>query len=451
MNPALTDRFGNPVTTGNRKALEHYDRAVELLNTYRIDPLAAIEAAIAEDPSFVMAHCFKAALLATTTERGTAPAMAVALDAAERHARHASPRERAHIAAARAWLAGNFAESVRLYGEIASDFPRDLLALQVAHLGDFYLGYSTLLRDRPTQALHAWSESEPGYGFILGMRAFGLEECGTYGEAERDGRRAVEMNLADAWAVHALAHVYEMQGRTSHGIDFLNRTAAGWSDNNFLAFHNWWHLALYYLEREDHETALALYDTRIRPSENCIAVEMVDASALLWRLHLRGVDVGSRWDALASSWERFGEVGFYAFNDVHALMAFLCSGRKQAAESVIRGLEVAAGRDNTNGMMSREVGLPLALALRAMVNGDYATTIEHITRIRGFANRFGGSHAQRDLLHLTLCEAALRAGRTSLAQGLAAERLAQKPDSSFNRRFLLCVAASEKLSGEVAA
>jgi tetratricopeptide (TPR) repeat protein len=437
----LTDRFGNTVSTRNRKALDLYDRAVGELNTYRIDPIASIDAALAEDPSFVMGHCFKAGLLLTTTERAAEPAIAAALGAAELNLAHATDRERAHVAAAQAWLAGDFAESMRLYGEIAADHPRDLFALQVAHLCDFFLGQSNMLRDRPTQALPAWSSREPGYGIVLGMRAFGLEECGSYGDAERVGKQAVELNAADAWAVHAVAHVYEMQGRTGTGMNWLEGTASGWSQDNFFALHNWWHLALMHLEREDHASALALYDTVIRPADSQIALEMIDASALLWRLHLRGADVGDRWQALANGWERFGESGYYAFNDVHALMAFLCTGRTEAVERTLRGLEAAAQSSTTNGMMSREVGLPLAHALAAFERGDYEMAIEDLTRVRGIAQRFGGSHAQRDLIQLTLCEAAFRVGRRSFAQGLVAERLSLKPESPFNRRLLARAAA----------
>jgi len=48
---------------------------------------------------------------------------------------------------------------------------------------------------------------------------------------------------------------------------------------------------------------------------------------------------------------------------------------------------------------------------------------------RLIAHRFGGSHAQRDLLNLTLLEAALRGSRPRLAEHLVNERIAWKPTS----------------------
>jgi hypothetical protein len=240
----------------------------------------------------------------------------------------------------------------------------------------------------------------------------------------------------------------EMTGRTRDGIEWLQSTAPGWSEQNFFAYHNWWHLALYHLESNDYASALALYDTRIRPTPSRVAMEMVDASALLWRLRLRNVDVGNRWVELSESWEAFAERGFYAFNDVHALMSFLATGKERQVRDVIDGLEAAAKRMDTNGMMSREVGLPVARALVAFEQQNYDVALDELQRVRGFAHRFGGSHAQRDLLQLTATEAALRAGRRSTARALITERLAFKPRSDFNRR--LFERANQPASGEEA-
>ena len=195
--------------------------------------------------------------------------------------------------------------------------------------------------------------------------------CGDYAQAEKQGRRAVEMNAADGWAAHAVAHVCEMSGRTGEGVEWLEATSNGWAEQSFFAFHNWWHLALYRLETENYAGALGIYDAHIRAIGSRVAVEMVDASALLWRLRLRGVDVGERWNELADAWEGFGEDGYYAFNDVHAVMAFLATGRDASVRRVMASLEKTAARYDTNGMMSREVGLPVARALCAFERRDY--------------------------------------------------------------------------------
>ncbi len=78
-------------------------------------------------------------------------------------------------------------------------------------------------------------------------------------------------------------------------------------------------------------------------------------------------------------------------------------------------------------MMAREVGLPLALGIRAYARQDYAAAAELIHATRDGAHRFGGSHAQRDLLSLTLIDAAHRAGLAPLARHILAERQVLKP------------------------
>jgi tetratricopeptide (TPR) repeat protein len=432
----LVDRFGNQVSTANHTALDLYERAVAQLAIYRSDPIATIDEALTNDPAFVMGHCFKAGLLATTSELGSESGIAAALDAAGRHIGHALDRERMHLGAAHAWLSRDFAGAAKLYGDICAEYPRDLLALQFAHLFDFLLGNSTMLRDRPAQVLHAWNDLDAQRGQVLGMYAFGLEECGAYDDAEALGRRAVDLNPADVWAVHSVAHVFEMRGQTQRGIDWIRQTALGWSDHNFLAFHNFWHLALYHLDNCDSSAALAVYDSNIRPVPTRVAGEMVDASAMLWRMRLRNVDTGDRWTELAGSWEALGDEGYYAFNDVHALMAFLATGNQRQVARILAALEAAARRSDTNGMMSREVGLPMARALCAFERRDFEVAIDELQRIRACAQRFGGSHAQRDLLHLTLTEAALRAGRRSLARALVEERLSRKPRNDFNLSLL---------------
>ncbi|HEY6645178.1 tetratricopeptide repeat protein [Povalibacter sp.] len=428
----LLDSRGMTVSTHSREALQQYEQAVELSAGYYVDPMATIRVALDADPDFAMGHCLRAALVVMSTDRSMVPMLGASVEAAEAIGRRANDRERMHAAAARKWLQGDFAASVRAYGDIVVEYPRDLLALQVAHVGDFLMGSSTMLRDRIAHVLPYWDNSVPGYGFVLGMHAFGLEECAAYSQAEDTGRRALAINPRDPWAVHAVAHVMEMTGRVREGIDWLTSREDHWAHDNGFAFHNWWHLALYYLDTGDVGRVFELFDRRIRPVASAVPMEMIDASALLWRLHLRDIDVGPRWLELAQSWEAFAEQAYYAFNDVHAVMAFVGAGRFDLAQRTIAALERKATGTDTNAMMSRDVGLPLAQALLAFGMDRYNDVINLLAPVRTIAHRFGGSHAQRDLVHLTLVEAALRSGNARLARALAAERTQLKPASPCN-------------------
>ncbi len=57
--------------------------------------------------------------------------------------------------------------------------------------------------------------------------------------------------------------------------------------------------------------------------------------------------------------------------------------------------------------------------------------------IRPRANAVGGSHAQRDVIDLTLIAAAARAGDDSLARALVTERVARKPSAEASARRLV--------------
>jgi tetratricopeptide (TPR) repeat protein len=430
----LRDSPGEALSTRNPASLVRYERALELIQSYFVDPLAVLDEAIAADPDFVMAHAMRAGLIILFGDHSVLPMMRTSIEAGERLAGKANDRERRHLAAARAWLEGDLAGSMKLYGELLHDYPRDSLALQLAHVGDFFLGQSAMLRDRVAQVLPYWDRSVPGYGYVLGMHAFGLEETALYARAEEVGRRALELNPRDPWAVHAVAHVFEMQGRQAEGIRWLTSREQDWAPDNGFAIHNWWHLALYHLDLGDYVAVLDLYDQRVRAQPSKFALDLVDATALLWRLSLQGVDVGNRWQELADSWEPTINAGFYAFNDAHAMLAFTSAGREASAEALLESLERRARGTGTNAMMVGVVGLPLARAMWDFTRGAYATALEQLLELRPVAHRFGGSNAQRDLIHLTAQEAAHRAGRHRLAFALASERTHVKPASPYNWR-----------------
>src|SRR4029453_2839813 len=145
---ALKDRRGLDVSTRNPRSLERFEHALELTASYVIDPLAAVNEAIADDPHCAIAHCLRAALAVTASERGALPLIAESVAAIEDPKARANDRERRHATAARTWSEGDFLGAVTQYGRIAVDYPRDQLAIQVAHIVDFFLGQSTMLRDR---------------------------------------------------------------------------------------------------------------------------------------------------------------------------------------------------------------------------------------------------------------------------------------------------------------
>jgi tetratricopeptide (TPR) repeat protein len=430
----LTDSRGLAVSTRSAAALGQYELAVRQALGYFGNPLATLDAALEEDPGFGAAHALVADLAVVSAQRSALARIDASARQLGRLGRRASAREQAHVAAALAWRDGRLERAAHLYGAIALEYPRDLVAIHAAHAIDFTLGDATMLRDRPAQAMPHWNAGVAGYGYLLGMYAFGLEETGNYARAEDVGRRAVDLNPRDPRAVHAVDHVFEMQGRVHDGVEWLTSTAPDWSDTT-MAHHNWWHLALHQLDLGEVPAVLELYDRRLRPAADARAPELVDASQLLARIALRGVDVGPRWDELADGWVQAGEDGFNAFNDLHALLAFAFAGRDADRNRMLMSLERTAYGFGTNSEVVASVGLPIAFAILAMASGRPADAVEQLLPVRSRSYRIGGSHAQRDLVQLTCVGAALAAGKAGLARALAAERTEQKPASPHNWRL----------------
>jgi len=418
----LKDRRGAACSGASRHAIDLYDRALAEFQCYRFDPVSTVNGALAESPQFTMGHLLHAYLHLTSTEP---PALAIARASIERAKQlPAGAREQRHIGAAESLAAGEYARACDRLDDILLEDPLDALALQVAHLYDFYRGDARSLRDRPARVLAQWSNGVPGYHAVLGMHAFGLEECGAYGRAEERARRALELEPFDGWAHHAIAHCFEMQGRREDGLRLMAEREPYWTADSFFALHNWWHRALYHLGLDQVGEVLALYDAQIRGKRSQVVLELIDASAMLWRLMLRGVDVGARWQELADAWQPMVDGSFYAFNDLHALMAFVGAGRWPLVDARIAALEAWLGREGSNRAMTREVGLPLALGFAAFGRGRFKEAAERLRPVRAIAYRFGGSHAQRDIIDLTLLEAARRGDNAVLARAIESERAA---------------------------
>jgi hypothetical protein len=189
-----------------------------------------------------------------------------------------------------------------------------------------------------------------------------------------------------------------------------------------------------------------LLDSHLSGDALQISLQRVDAAAMLWRLHLLGVDVGPRCAALLADWELgLGDAGHYAFNDVHVVVAMLGAGELQRADAwLARCAERALGAGDarrSNHAMAREVGLPLMRGLLAYARGDADGAIDLIYPVRSMAQRFGGSHAQRDLIDQTLLAASARGSRRALGRALVNERSMAKAITPLTRHWLEKLAA----------
>jgi hypothetical protein len=421
---SATDRQGLELSGASAAAAELYREALGAYHCYAGEPFPLLRTALADSPDFVMAHVLKAYMtLVGSDPKVRAMGLAAVAATAELAA---TAREAGHVAAVRAIAAGEFNAAGRILEDVSIAFPRDVLALQAGQQMDFLTGDNRMLRDRIARALPAWSDGMPDHHAILGLHAFGLEETGHYARAEAAGRRAIELQPRNGWAQHAVAHVLEMQDRRADGVAWMTDNAPHWSRDSFFAIHNSWHLALFHLGLDDLDEVLRLYDGPIYGEGSTMAFDMLDAAALLWRLKLRGVDLGGRWDRLADNYAPHPR-GQYAFDDVHAMLALVGAGREAEADMTVSAMRAVAQGAGENAAITRDVGLPIAEAIQAFGQGRYGLTVERLRTVRNRAARFGGSHAQRDIIDLTLIAAAGLAGDTSLERALLAERAAAFP------------------------
>ncbi len=438
---AHPDARGNPSSSASPAARDAAEQALWRMMSFYEPPLADLDNAMQADPGWSLPHVMKAGFLLSLTE----PGLLSEADAHLSHARalqaHATPREKAHLEATQFVLEGRWHLACRTWDALLVEHPRDALALQWSHLWDFYRGDAAGLRLRPARALPEWDEADPLFAYVLGLYAFGLEECNLYPQSEEAGRRALAANPRGPWAVHAVAHVMEMQGRFEDGAAWLRQHQPAWAEGNGFACHLWWHKSLFRLEALDTAGALRLVDTHLAGDAMQITLNRVDAASMLWRLRLLGEDVGARCAALVAGWAPDDwHAGQYAFNDVHVVLALLGAGEMQRAEAwLARCAERAlmpTDASRSNHLMAREVGLPLMRGLLALARGDAAGAADLIAPVRAQAVRFGGSHAQRDLIDQTLLAAAAQGGRRSLGRALINERRMAKPVTPLTRHWM---------------
>jgi tetratricopeptide (TPR) repeat protein len=431
---ASPDPRGNPCGTRNAAARDAAESALWRMMSFYDTPLSDLDTASAHDPGWALPHVMRAGFLLSLTEASMLGQAQQHLQAARECSAGAPARERAHLEAVQAVAEGRWQAACKAWDELLVEYPRDALALQWAQLWDFYRGDAVHLRARPARVLPEWDESDPLYAHVLSLHAFGLEESNLYPQAEEAGRRALALNPKVPWAVHAVAHVMEMQGRHEEGGAWLRQYQADWAEGNGFSGHLWWHKGLFRLEALDMAGVLRLLDTRLAGDNLQITLQRVDAASLLWRLHLLGEDVAERCSRLVEGWDLSDPAaGYYAFNDVHAVMALLGAGQVARAEAwVARCAERAMSADDarrSNHGMAREVGLPLMRALLAYARGEADVSADGLYAARSIAQRFGGSHAQRDLIDQTLLAAAARGSRAALGRALINERLMAKPST----------------------
>lgn len=434
----LRDSQGLDVTTDSAEAIAIVNDYMNQSLGYGNDALAILNA-IEADPRCAIAHAYAATVYLSHESSESRQKALPYLNAAKRYKDRANEREQLYISAIEAWWIGAIERAIAYHEEIARKYPRDLLSVQMGQYHYFYQGNKQGLLQIAEKVLPANPENH----YLHGMLAFGLEQCHRLDEAEAVGRLATQMNRNDPWAHHAVAHVMEMQGRIEEGITWMESLADTWENcNSMLYTHNWWHVALYYLENEAIEKVLELYDTHVwgrawKESPK----DQIGAISLLLRLELRGVNVDAQWQELATYLtDRIHEHSL-PFQDLHYVYALSKAGQVGLTTKMLKSMQTYA--KTTQPLIQRtwtEIVLPAARGMVAHARRDWEHAIALLRPTLPHLHAIGGSHAQRDLFEQVYLDAWLRAEQNYEALHLLERRAAA-------RRFIPSSKGSISLMG----
>ncbi|MDX3808011.1 tetratricopeptide repeat protein [Bosea thiooxidans] len=439
------DLSGDRISVGNDAARLAWNETLEAVMAHAAATPEHLARTLAADPKFAMAYAAKGLMLLSLARSELVAAAQDCLRSARAAmaVRPVTPREAAVVEALDLWLTERPRLAALKLESMLSAYPRDVLALKLSHGIRFMLGdQGEMLACLERVAPH-FGEGHPLAGFVAGCHAFALEERGYYVRAEHCGRRAVELAPRDAWGRHAVAHVLEMTGRVDEGVAWLE-DGRHWSHANNFRFHMTWHLALFRLERGETREVLTLYDEGIRAEQTDDYRDIANGAALLARLDLAGIDVGTRWEELADLAGNRISDGRLVFADLHYAVALLGAGREKAAEAIARSLsQDSLSHASLERREAARSGALAAFGLVAFHERDYGEAARLLGAARGGLLAIGGSHAQRDLFEQAYIESLIRSGAYDRACHVLSARLERRGGNNpFAGRQLARLASS---------
>lgn len=432
-----SDQFGYVLTGAETAQAATYNGAVQDYLHYSNAVFPALKELCAANSEFVMAHLLKGYLLLSMGTRDTVGAALKSLEQVSVSLDSATERERNHAVALAAWARGDTTNAVARWDQILRHHPLDIIALKLQHFALFWLGHPEHMRDVCARVMPAWKDMGNRRGYLLGMQAFALEECGEYAAAESLGREAVSLDPEDLWSVHAVAHVLEMQCRLDDGLQWLDYPYDQWQDRNPFRGHLWWHKAMFAIEKGDYDLTLEIYDAGVHSDESAFYLDVQNTVSMLARLEFAGVDVGDRWHSLVAVAEQAMTDHVLLFTVPHQTMALARAQRFDLVEKQLDSLQdFATDHQTTASRWVQPLLLPVCEAIRDFYLGEYQKAADRLKPLRYQLQPLGGSHAQRDIFAIYLLDAVTKAGDIAWQKSLLIERLARHPQSVVtNQRY----------------
>ena len=422
------DRYELPLSTTSAVAARHYREGVDLLLSLWPGAAEALEAAIAADPEFALAHAARARLHAIRAE--VANARAMISTASELVKRNGTQRERSHVEVLSLAIHGQSASALSLAQVYSDLWPRDVVVLSLM-LGAFGLLAFSGMADHDEARVelcerHARHFAADDWWFLT-YRGWSHGENGDVALGRTLTQRSLELRRNNANAAHALSHVLYEAGAGEEAEALIAGWLPAYGRTGILHGHIAWHAALAALERGDTDRALAIYAENVAPAASLGApINVVsDTTSFLWRLEAYGhsVPVGLWADAAAYASRFFQQPGF-AFADFHMALAAAGVGDREALERRAADLAalVEAGK-----LPAGPVVPAICRAALAFADEDYAGCVRMLEPVSADVARIGGSGAQRDIVEDTLLVGLMRSGEARKARALLEQRLQRRP------------------------
>ncbi|WJX93746.1 hypothetical protein P8452_75236 [Trifolium repens] len=367
----LLDEWGYQVTTSSQlciSAINHYYHQVLSYGKKR----CVILEALAHDKDCVLANILAAHFLYSSDPSRASSC----LEAAKSQLDRATIYEK-HVFDAISYIITRDRDdeiACELHSKLLKEFPRDLVSLKRAQVICFYMGRPDLSLSLVLQVL---SQNE-GHNYVYGMLAFSFLEVGRMSDAEEAAKRGYEINKQDIWAQHALCHVFQYQCRLKEAVKFMEGCSSSWSScSSFMLTHNWWHVALCYLEgNAPMKRVLEIYDHYIwkeLDKTDAVSAEVyLNAAGLLLRLCVRGEmdTIGDRLKILAECLTNQANWYIDWHLDVLTVWALAKTGEFCKAEDLLKGIKHRISRMTKKKQQLMLQGTVLAEALYAYGKGN---------------------------------------------------------------------------------
>jgi hypothetical protein len=422
------DSRGLPLSTGSAHAAAQYRAGVDLLLSAWTGADAALDAAIAADPDFALAHAARARLHAIRGEMQAARAgIATAARLAERGG---TVRERSHADVLSHAIHGRSRQALAAARAHAESWPRDILVLGLP-LGAFGLLAFSGMADHDQARVdlcerHA-RHFEADDWWFLGYLGWSHAENGAVAHGRNLIERSISLRPANANAVHALAHAMVEGGAGAEVERLLHGWLPGYDRAATLHGHLAWHAALAALERGDAATALSIHDAHVRPAASLgLPLNVLsDTVSLLWRVNAYGHHVPrALWDEIAAYAAPLHRDAGFPFADVH--MAILHAELGDAA-AVTRRADALTALVEAGTLAAGAVVPAICRAALAFAAGDHAGCARLLEPLTADVARIGGSGAQREIVEDMLLLALMRGGEIRKARDLLDRRLSRRP------------------------